>query len=409
MIFFSCLAIFFIGWLNGKNIKELLLLTTVMFISLLPKGLSAIISLIFSREADYLKNNQIFVQNAFAANSFAKAEIIIFDETKNLIIEDLQKILNLKIKIIFLQQPKNLPIDCKQVKNSQEIINKLQACSLFYFKNDNFFAKYELLQKLQLLDYTVLFYGKNISAIPLIKKADLGIVPPDCDELTQNSADIIIEQNILKKILFSIKISCQIFFEFKNFLIYYFSENMTELFLAFFSVITNYPFLLNASQLLVINIITDYFINGPMVYSAQKNKQNHFKEKLINLNDFWYILDNALVVFIGTLIIYFSHKQLNSSYAQTMAFNTFVSFQIFCAISCKFRETELVLKTFKKNCYLFTSLLLVLVLQTIITYNILGNNYFETVPLKIIDFLKSILMGSLILIPKIFRDKIIGI
>ena len=90
-----------------------------------------------------------------------------------------------------------------------------------------------------------------------------------------------------------------------------------------------------------------------------------------------------------------------------MAFNTFVSFQIFCAISCKFRETELGLKTFKKNCYLFTSLVLVLVLQTIITYNILGNNYFETVPLKITDFLKSILMGSLILIPKIFRDKII--
>lgn len=405
MIFFSCLAIFFIGWLNGKNIKELLLLTTVMFISLLPKGLSAIISLIFSREADYLKNNQIFVQNTFAASSFAKAEIIILDETKNLILEDLQKILNLTIKIIFLQQPKNLTLNYTPAKCSDEIINKLQTCSLFYFKNDNFFAKYELIQKLQLLDYTVLFYGKNISAIPLIKRADLGVVQPDCDELTQNSADIIIEKNILKKILFSIKISCQIFFEFKNFLIYYFSENMTELFLAFFSVITNYPFLLNASQLLAINIIIDYFINGPMVYSAQKNKQNHFNEKLINLNNFWYIFNNAFFVFLGTLLIYFTNKHQNNDYAQTMAFNTFISFQIFSAINCKFQKKEFKFKTIKTNYYFFAALILVIVLQTMITYNILGNNYFETVPLKITDFIKSILMGSLILIPKIIRNK----
>ena len=408
MIFFSCLAIFILGWLNNKNIKELLLLTTVMFISLLPKGLQAIIGLIFSREADYLKNHQIFVQNTFAASSFSKVEIIILDEIKNLTSDDLEKMLNLNIKFIFLQQPKNLTLNYTQAKTSEEVINKLQTCSLFYFKNVNFFDKYALLKKLQDLDYTVLFYGKNISDITLIKKADLGIVPPDCDELTQNSADVIIEQNILKKILFSIKISCQIFYEFKNFLIYYFSENMTELFLAFFSVISNSPFLLNASQLLAINIITDVFINGPMVYKSQASKQNHFNEKLIKTDDLWSIFKNATFVFVGTLIIYFLNKQQNTIYAQTMAFNTFISFQIFGAISCKFRETELELKTLKKNYYLFMALILVVVLQTIITYNILGNNYFETVPLKITDFLKSILMGSLILIPKIIRDKIIG-
>lgn len=405
MIFFSCLAIFILGWLNNKNIKELLLLTTVMFISLLPKGLQAIIGLIFSREADYLKNHQIFVQNTFAASSFSKVEIIILDEIKNLTIDDLEKMLNLNIKFIFLQQPKNLTLNYTQAKTSEEVINKLQTCSLFYFKNGNFFDKYALLKKLQDLDYTVLFYGKNISDITLIKKADLGIVPPDCDELTQNSADVIIEQNILKKILFSIKTSCQIFTEFKNFLIYYFSENMTELFLAFFSVISNSPFLLNASQLLAINIITDIFIDGPMVYKSQPNKRIHFNEKIINLDDCWCILRNAFFVFTGTLLIYFFYKQQYSTYAQTMAFNTFVSFQVFNAINCKFKETELNIKTIKKNYYLFTALTLVVVLQTIITYNILGNNYFETVPLKITDFFKSILTGSTILLPKLLLRK----
>jgi magnesium-transporting ATPase (P-type) len=88
-----------------------------------------------------------------------------------------------------------------------------------------------------------------------------------------------------------------------------------------------------------------------------------------------------------------------------MAFNTFVSFQVFSAINCKFKETELNIKTIKKNYYLFTALTLVVVLQTIITYNILGNNYFETVPLKITDFLKSILTGSTILLPKLLHKK----
>jgi magnesium-transporting ATPase (P-type) len=405
MIVFSCLAIFILGLMNNKNLKELLLLTTVMFISLIPKGILAIVSLIFARESDCLKKQQIFVQNSYAASSFSKIEIIILEEIKNLNISDVQKILRLKIKIIFLQYPKNLKLDYTQAKTTQEIISKLQTNNLIFFENSNFQDRYELLKKLQELGNTVLFYGKNISDIALIKKADLGIVPPDSDELTQNIADVIIAQNILEKIIFSIKVSSKAFYEFKNFLIYYFSENMSETFLAFFSVISNSPFLLNVSQLLAITIITDVLIDGPMVYNTQNSKQHHFNEKLINLIDFWSIIKNAFFVFLGTLLIYFFYKQQDSTYAQTMAFNTFVSFQIFNAINCKFKETELNLKTVKKNYYLFTALILVVVLQTIITYNILGNNYFETVPLKITDFIKSILTGSLILLPKLLLKK----
>jgi magnesium-transporting ATPase (P-type) len=405
MIVISCLAIFILGWLHNKNIKELLLLTTVLFISLIPKGLQAIISLIFIREADYLKKHQIFVQNSFVASSFSKIEIIIIDDLKNLSINDIEKLLNLKIKFIFLTEPKNLAINFIQAKNNQEVISKMQKNNLIYLKNSNFEDNYELIKKLQELDYTVLFYAKNINDIALIKKADIGIVTPQSDELTQNSADIIINNHILKKILLAIKISSQIFYEFKNIVVYYFSENLAEVFLSFFSVVSNSPFLINASQLLWINIISDGFIDAAMVYTNQDSKQNHFNEKIITKNDFWFILQNALIMFAGTLLIYILNRQQDPNYLQTLTFNTFVSFQIFNAINCKFRKTKLVFGQLKKNYYLLLVLILVVVLQTIITYNILGNNYFETVPLKISDFIKSILIGSLILLPKLLVKK----
>ena len=127
-------------------------------------------------------------------------------------------------------------------------------------------------------------------------------------------------------------------------------------------------------------------------------KPRKVNDKIVSRAEFFRMIFTAVVMTIGTLIVFESFDPSNNLIlAQTMAFTTIVFFQLFQALNCRSVDKSLFKVGVFRNKFLWGAIFISILLQCLILYSPL-NALFGVVPLGIYEWSIVLLVSSSIFV-----------
>jgi len=272
--------------------------------------------------------------------------------------------------------------------------------------------KVRIVETLQKKDNVVSMTGDGVNDAPALKKASIGVAMGSGTDVSKESADMIIQDDNFATIINAIKEGRKIFDNIKRFVKFQVSTNVGAILTISSASILQLPVPFNPIQILWINIIMD----GPPAQSlgvegCEENIMNRNPEKkdILNKNNLIKIIIGGVVMAIGTLAIYFyelsiASNNLNKSTveikAMTIAFTTFVMFQIFNAFNNR-------AKTKEKNNFFWVSILACIILQLLVIYLPYLQTIFKTTAIGILDWILLIIISATILLSERIVNKVL--
>ena len=272
--------------------------------------------------------------------------------------------------------------------------------------------KVRIVEALQSQDNVVSMTGDGVNDAPALKKASIGVAMGSGTDVSKESSDMIIQDDNFATIIKAIKEGRKIFDNIKRFVKFQVSTNVGAILTIVSASILSLPIPFNPIQILWINIIMD----GPPAQSlgvegAEKNIMNRKPGKgdILNKNNLGRIMIAGIVMAIGTLAIYFYELTIGAPQglspenikikAMTIAFTTFVMFQIFNAFNCRAKSNE-------KNNLFFIAIAASFILQLLVIYLPYLQVIFRTTAIDIFDWILLILVATSILISERIVNKL---
>ena len=274
--------------------------------------------------------------------------------------------------------------------------------------------KVRIVEALQNLDNVVSMTGDGINDAPALKKASIGVAMGSGTDVSKESSDMIIQDDNFATIIKAIREGRKIFDNIKRFVKFQVSTNVGAILTITSASLLSLPIPFNPIQILWINIIMD----GPPAQSlgvegAEKNIMNRKPDKgnILNRANLTKIMIAGIVMTVGTLAIYFyeltagAPKELSPEdiriKAMTVAFTTFVMFQIFNAFNCRAKSDE-------KNKFFFIAVFASFILQILVIYVPYLQIIFKTTAIDLFDWILLILVASTILISERAVNKLMS-
>lgn len=318
-------------------------------------------------------------------------------------------------------------LDGKEIDKIKDLSEVVEDISI-YARVDPM-HKVKILEALKKKGHVVAMTGDGVNDAPAIKKADIGIAMGITGtDVAKEASDMILTDDNFVSIVNAIEEGRTIADNIKTFLVYLISGNYGELLCILTAILAGLPLPLLALQILWINILTETIpatslVKEPpepdiMTRSPRKNEKY-----ILNLGDFLKMSLTTLLIALGTLFV-FVYSLINSgwsygvkidlsnpaySYALTMAFSTFVLFQIFNIFNCK-TPRSVFFEELVNNKWLLFAVFITLGLQMAVIYTPVLNTIFSTVPLSVKDWILIIVVASSVLIlgeiMKVFKKQI---
>lgn len=230
--------------------------------------------------------------------------------------------------------------------------------------------RYRIVKALMHNNETVAVTGSKSTDAPILRKADVGFAISDtATDVAKNAADIIVANGRISTLLNVIKNARNVFEQIKRIIHYFISCNLGELLVLFIGALLFSNPILIASQLLLINLITDILPcvalglspadNSLLSKNAKKKRQVFTTQSTISL------IIQSVIICTLTLIASGIGNIINSQVAQTMALVTLSILQII-HIFPSYSEQLLIDSNILKHKYIFIGSALCLVLLLII-------------------------------------------
>lgn len=271
--------------------------------------------------------------------------------------------------------------------------------------------KFRIVKMLMDMGEVVAVTGDGVNDAPAIKKADIGVAMGTGTEVSKGASDMVLVDDNFVTIAKAVEYGRNIYNNILSFVRYQLSTNVGALLLMFVAQLMKTPLPLTAVQILWINIIMD----GPPALALGAEPPSHAvmkvpprppKQPILSGDIIPATLFTGAIMAFGTFLLFIVELGFGFPLekAATVAFTTFVIFQLLNALNCR-SQTKSIFKDFFSNKYLILAILVSLLLHLAIIYGEPFQRIFSTVPLTAFDWLLVLLMASSIVITSELRKR----
>lgn len=254
--------------------------------------------------------------------------------------------------------------------------------------------KVRIVETLQRRGHVVAMTGDGVNDAPALKRAAIGVAMGSGTDVAKEASDMVLQDDNFATIVKAVKEGRTIFDNIRRFVKFQLSTNVGAILTIVSSSVMNMPLPFNPIQILWINIIMD----GPPAQSLGVEPpekdimlRKPEKEEILPQRNLLRIVLAGIIMAIGTLAIYTYKLYSGDDKATTIAFTTFVMFQILNVFNCKSQSGF-------SNKLLFFAIATSFILQLFVIYLPPLQGIFRTKPLSLMDWILILLVASLILI-----------
>jgi Ca2+-transporting ATPase len=287
--------------------------------------------------------------------------------------------------------------------NDEELAARINDISIFARIAPE--QKMRLVNALKKAGHVVAMTGDGVNDAPALKAADIGIaMGKSGSDVAKEAATMILTDDNFTTIVNAVSEGRGIYDNMVKFIRFQLSTNIGAILCVAIAPILHLPLPFSAIQLLWINIIMD----GPPAMSlgvdpVHANMMNELPRntsaQLLSMKRLTQLFFYGAIMASGTLGILFYDLQFHDiEHAKTLAFTTFVLFQIFNVFNARSEKGTALNRQFFKNRWLWLSLISVVGLQFAMVYWEVAQTIFHTADLGLNDAILSISVASSVLI-----------
>ena len=273
--------------------------------------------------------------------------------------------------------------------------------------------KVRIVQALKTRGHVTAMTGDGVNDAPALKTADIGVAMGlSGTDVAREAATMVLTDDNFATIVKAVKEGRTIYDNIVKFVRFQLSTNIGAILTVLIAPFVGLPMPFTPIQLLWVNIIMD----GPPAMAlgvdpAQPDTMSHPPrktiERILKLRLLGKLMSYGLTMMIGTLgVLWWGMQNGSAKHAQSLAFTTFVLFQVFNAFNARVAKRSTFNANFFRNRALWLALIGVVVLQVLAMQWTPMNAIFNVEQLTASDWLLATLVASSVLILEEIRKYI---
>ena len=281
--------------------------------------------------------------------------------------------------------------------SDEELRNLLKTIKVFARVSPE--QKLRITQLIKAQDNIVAVTGDGVNDAPAIKAADIGIsMGISGTDVAKEVADMVLEDDNYATIVEAIRQGRIVYENLVKFVKYLISCNISEILTIGIAIAVGLPLPLVPIQILWINLVTDGMPAlalgmEPGESDIMNRAPRNSKEHILTGQRWQKIVLESLLMTAGTLFAFFMGLKINYEAAQTAAFTTLVTAQLFHALTNRSDTHSAFSKKLGSNNKLFLIIFVSLIIQALVVFTSVGNIALKTVSLSSLMFLGSLVFG----------------